>query len=877
MQVKDIVCGMEFDQSSAAAETTYKGTPYYFCNLTCKERFDATPEKYVRHEQDSSAHISSCVAQRREIHLDIPVTGMSCASCAMKVEHSLKQLTGVIRVSVNAASHVAHVVFAPDETNTSVLVSAIQSAGYGVSQTHTEIAIQGMSCAGCVRRVEKKLAAVPGVLDAVVNLSNQRGRIVHLLGPGMVQEFIDAVAALGYQASTTSERNEEDGLLLRHDIEHRRLVRNVVFSASLTAAILALSFPELFSFIETIPMQIRWTLLFILTTPVLIFAGRQFYTGAWIQFKHRSADMNTLIALGAGAAYLYSSIATFLPSFLPATMRHIYFDTSAVIITLILFGRLLESRAKGRTSEAIKKLMRLRPKTARVLRGALELDIPIESVQTGDVIVVRPGERIPVDGEIIDGATSVDESMLTGESMPIDKSVGDTVLSATMNGTGFFKFRAMRVGRDTMLAQIIRMVQDAQGSKAPIQRMADVVAGVFVPVVIAIALLASLAWFVFGPEPRFIYALVTFVTVLIIACPCALGLATPTSIMVGAGKGAELGIRIKNGEALETAHKISTIVLDKTGTITTGKPTVTDIITTEGVSEHRVVIVAASAEVGSEHPLGQAICDAAHEKGMTLLGSTNFNAIPGHGVEAIVAGEMVRLGNFVFMNKHGIRTEALAESAQRLSGDGKTPIFVAAGSSLLGLIAIADPVKADSAAAIAAFQRMGVNVVMVTGDNKRTAEAIGRQVGIDQVLAEVLPDAKVKEVQKLQEQGDIVAMVGDGINDAPALAQADVGIAMGTGTDIAIDASDITLIRGSLPGVVAAIQLSRATLRNIKQNLFGSFFYNVIGIPVAAGVLYPYFGILLNPMFAAAAMAASSVTVVSNALRLKRFKLRELK
>jgi Cu+-exporting ATPase len=612
--------------------------------------------------------------------------------------------------------------------------------------------------------------------------------------------------------------------------------------------------------------------LFFLTTPVLIYSGRQFYVGAWKALKHRTTDMNTLIAMGTGAAYLYSLVATFFPGFLPENMRHVYYDTTAVIITLILFGRLLEARAKGRTSEAIKKLMGLQPKTARVVRDGNEIDIPIDQVKVGDLIIVRPGERIPVDGEVTSGNSSVDESMLTGESMPVTKTAGDEVIGATINKTGSFQFRATKVGKETALAQIIRLVKEAQGSKAPIQRLADFVASIFVPVVIGIAILAFIVWINFGPEPRLIYALVTLVTVLIIACPCALGLATPTSIMVGTGKGAEYGILIKSAEALETAHKINTIVLDKTGTITVGKPAVTDIISLNNFDEADLLSMAASVEQNSEHPLAEAIVNGAREKGLKILKPENFTALPGFGVTAQLNGANVSLGNLKLMQEHGFDIGSLKDQATALADEGKTPIFIAFNNKAVGLVAVADPIKEDSAKSIKNLQTMGLEVAIITGDNKRTAEGIAIKLGIKRVLAEVLPDEKAMQVKMLQQEGKIVAMVGDGINDAPALAQADVGIAIGTGTDIAMEAGDITLIKGNITGVVTAIQISNATMKNIKQNLFGSFIYNTLGIPIAAGILYPFLGILLNPMFAAGAMAASSVTVVSNALRLRKFK-----
>lgn len=739
-----------------------------------------------------------------------------------------------------------------------------------------ELSIKGMTCAACARRVEMALKDVPGVLNANVNLSSERANVVYLPDIAGLEKFKTAIEDTGYEAEAVDTSGVEDWERTTREQMYNQLLRHLVFSAVLSVLILIGSFTEMFPFLKIVPEQILWFVLFALTTPVLIYSGRQFYIGAWKALKHRTADMNTLIAIGTGAAYLYSLFATFLPGFLPENMRHVYYDTTAVIITLILFGRFLEARAKGRTSEAIKKLMGLQPKTARVIRNRDEIDIPIEQVQVGDLVIVRPGERIPVDGEVISGSSSVDESMLTGESMPIKKQPGDEVIGATMNRIGSFQFRATRIGKDTALAQIIRMVQEAQGSKAPIQRMADFVASIFVPVVIGIAILSLIIWLIFGPEPSFIYALITFVTVLIIACPCALGLATPTSIMVGTGKGAENGILIKGGEALETAHKIDTIILDKTGTITVGKPTVTDIISIDNFSENEIISMAAAVEQGSEHPLGEAIVNYAKEKKLEIMKADHFKALPGHGVEAQVNGTEILLGNLKVMKERGIDTSLFRADIKMLAGEGKTPMFVAFNNQAVGLIAVADPIKEDSINAIRKLQKMGLEVVMISGDNRRTAEGIAKRIGIKRVLAEVLPDDKAKQVKKLQQVGKIIAMVGDGINDAPALAQADVGIAIGTGTDIAMESSDITLIKGNLTGVVTAIQLSKATMKNIKQNLFGSFIYNVSGIPIAAGVLYPFFGILLNPMFAAAAMAASSVTVVSNALRLRRFKVRSI-
>ena len=621
-----------------------------------------------------------------------------------------------------------------------------------------------------------------------------------------------------------------------------------------------------------LPTTVRNVLLFLLTTPVMVFAGSQFFTGAWKLFKHFRADMNTLIAVGTGSAFLYSAAVTFLPFIFPAGLQHVYYDTAAVIITLILFGRMMESRAKKKTSDAIHHLMALQPKNATVIRNGQELEIPISEVQVEDVVMVRPGEKVPVDGVVESGRTSVDEAMITGESIPVEKNVGDTVIGGTINKTGSIQFVARKIGKDTVLAQIIRLVQEAQGSKAPIQRLADVIAGYFVPVVIVLALITLGIWLAVGPEPRITHALIAFVTVLIIACPCALGLATPTSIMVGTGKGAENGILIRNAEALEMAHKLNAIILDKTGTISTGQTKVTDIIAENGMKGDELLKISASLEKGSEHPLGEAIVRAAEEKNIKLEKITDFEALPGMGIRGRLDNRTILLGNRSWFEENDFNLEKLNPVLDRLSGEGKTSILVAEEQNIRGIIAIADTIQEDSAQAISRLKKLGMKVFMLTGDNQRVAQAVAEKVGVDEFYAEVRPEQKASYVKKLQKQGYRVGMVGDGINDAPALAQADVGIAMGSGTDIAMEASDITLVRGRLSSVPVAIELSQATIRNIKQNLFGSFFYNSLGIPIAAGVLYPFFGLLLNPMIAAAAMAMSSVTVVSNALRLKRFR-----
>ncbi len=740
-----------------------------------------------------------------------------------------------------------------------------------------KIHIAGMTCASCVARVEQALSSVPGVISTSVNLASEKA-IVEYTDGTKIADLRQAVKDAGYELGSETEVVEDITAAAQREI--RSVRKRFIVAAVLAGVIMALMWN--LSFVG------KPYLLWALATPVQFWAGWRFYRGAWGALRHRTADMNTLIAVGTSAAYFYSMVVVLSPGLFTVggLEPHLYFDTSAMIIALILLGRFLEVRARGQTSEAIKRLIGMKPKTALVIRDGREVEIPVDDVEVGDLILVRPGERVPVDGIIRQGYSAIDESMITGESIPVEKKVGDEVIGATINKTGSFQFEATKVGKDTTLAQIIRLVEEAQGSKAPIQRLADVISSYFVPIVIGIAAATFIIWLRVGPEPALTFALLNFIAVLIIACPCALGLATPTAIMVGTGKGAENGILIRSGEALERSHQIKTVLLDKTGTLTKGEPRVTDIIVASS-SREEVLRLAASAEHGSEHPLGEAIVKAASEEKLGLSPASDFKAVPGHGVEASVEGKKVILGNLRLIEDRGLSLNGLEKEADRLWREGKTVMFLGVDSQVVGIIALADTVKPDAKQAVEELHRIGIEVVMITGDNRRTADAIAREVGIDRVLAEVLPEHKAQQVKKLQGEGRIVAMVGDGINDAPALAQADVGIAIGTGTDVAMEAADITLISGDLGGIVTAVSLSKRTMRTIKQNLFWAFAYNSALIPVAAGALYFVFGqtgvpselrfILgeygfLNPILAAAAMAASSVTVVSNSLRLRRFR-----
>jgi Cu+-exporting ATPase len=880
----DPVCGMRVDENSALAQSAYKDKTYFFCALNCKEQFERSPEEFINKATEpgtlhSNHIVSETLSQTERMEpgkVTLPIAGMSCASCVSRIEKGLSKIPGVSEAKVNFAAEKATVAFDPSQVNSSDLVSVVNALGYEAKTQKVVLPVQGMSCASCVNRVQKALNEVSGVIKATVNFATEKATVEYISDQVTTKDLVGATEAIGYKIMEVDEAQPADKERAAREAEFKRLRRKFLAGILMVAPLFILVHWEKLGLAGILPLtgQTNFILQLFLQTPVQFWVGWQFYKGALAAARHRTSDMNTLIAVGTSAAYLYSVLATFFPGLFVAEglAPKVYYDTAGAIIVLILLGRLLEARAKGQTSEAIKKLIGLQAKTATVLVNGEEHEIPVEEVLIDNTVIVRPGEKIPVDGVILEGHSSVDESMVTGESIPVEKTAGDQVVGATINKTGTFKFKATKVGKDTMLAQIIKMVEEAQGSKPPIARLVDVIAGYFVPAVIGAAIVTFIIWYFFGPVPALTYAVLNFVAVMIIACPCALGLATPTSIMVGTGKGAEHGVLIRGGEALETAHKLNAIVLDKTGTITKGEPVVTDVLIAEGYQTGDVLRLAASAEKGSEHPLGEAILKKAREDDLDLRDSDDFNAIPGHGIEATIDGKKVLLGNTKLMNDRNIDLENLALQAEVLSSEGKTPMWVAIDGNIAGIVAVADTVKDNSKAVVAALHHLGLEVIMLTGDNKRTADAIAKQIGIDRILAEVLPEGKAGEIKKLQGEGKKVAMVGDGINDAPALAQADVGLAIGTGTDVAMESSDITLISGDLTGVVTAIALSKATIRNIKQNLFWAFAYNTILIPVAAGILFPFFGILLNPIFAAAAMGLSSVTVVTNALRLRRFR-----
>jgi Cu+-exporting ATPase len=812
----------------------------------------------------------------KEKEVTLPITGMTCANCALTIERALGKLDGVEGAAVNLAMERAIVRFDPDLLSEKDIVERVGKIGYGVATSTIELPITGMTCANCVSTVERGLRKVPGVLEVSVNLATEKATVTYVAGQVTRRDLVAQVERIGYGV-VEAEGGEalEDAERAAHEAEIRRQTRRLIVGAIFTIPLFALSMLRDFGLLGMWSHAAWVNMLFwALATPVQFYVGWQYYEGGFKALRNGSANMDVLVALGSSVAYVYSALVT-----LGLAPGHVYFETSAAIITLIVVGKLLEARAKGRTSEAIKQLMGLRAKTARVVRDGAEIDVPIEEVAVGDVVIVRPGEKIPVDGVVVEGRSAVDESMITGESLPVEKSPGQKVIGATLNKQGLLKFEATAVGRETALAQIVRLVEEAQASKAPIQRLADQVAAYFVPAVILIALVTFGVWLFLTPSAGFTAALIRLVAVLVIACPCAMGLATPTAIMVGTGKGAQNGILFKNSAALERAHKLTAIVLDKTGTITRGQPAVTDVVA-RGEAEAEVLRLAASAERGSEHPLGEAIVQAATERGLTLAEPVRFEAVAGQGISAQVEGHEVLLGNLALMHDRSVHLNGLEDEAARLQAEAKTAMWLAVDGQAAGVIAVADTIKDGSREAIAQMHKLGLHVAMLTGDNRATAEAIARQVGVDEVFAEVLPADKAAYVQKLQEGGHLVGMVGDGINDAPALAQADVGIAIGTGTDVAMEAADVTLMRGDLRSVPEALRLSRATLRTIKQNLAWAFGYNTALIPIAAGALYPFawapeFLRQLHPILAALAMAFSSVSVVSNSLRLRGVKIRD--
>lgn len=810
--------------------------------------------------------------------IDLPVLGMTCASCVGRVEKAIAAVPGVARAFVNLAAGRAHVEF-NSEGQMPAVVEAIRKAGYEPLERTIDLKVEGMTCASCVGRVERALRAAPGVLSAQVNLATERATVTMLEGVEATA-LVSAVEKAGYHATPILEAGPDlsDREREARAAEIRTLKRAVVFSALATLPLFLIEMgrhliPGAHHLLaDTVGEQLWRLISFALATLVLFGPGLRFYRKGVPNLIRRTPDMNSLVVLGATAAFAYSSVATFAPALLPAGANHVYFEAAAVIVTLILVGRLFEAQAKGRTSEAIKRLMTLQAKTAHVERDGAVREIPIAEVVAGDVVVVRPGERIPVDGEVLDGASYVDESMITGEPVPVEKRAGAGVVGGTVNKTGSFRFCATKVGAATLLAQIVRMVEAAQGAKLTIQAMVDRVTSWFVPAVIAAATLTFAAWLVLGPSPALSFALVNAVAVLIIACPCAMGLATPTSIMVGTGRAAELGVLFRRGEALQGLRDVQAVAFDKTGTLTLGHPALTDVILAEGFTEADVLSAVAAVERNSEHPIAQAIVEGAQARGLTIPEPDDFNALPGFGAEAIVEGRRVQVGADRYMERLGISVASLASQSEQLAGQAKTPLYAAINGRLAALLAVADPIKESAPAALAALRAAGLKVVMITGDNRRTAEAVGKQLELDEIVAEVLPDGKVAAIVALQARYGRVAFVGDGVNDAPALASADIGIAMGAGTDIAIESADVVLMRGDLRGVATAIDLSRSVIRNIRQNLVWAFGYNVVLIPVAAGLLYPAFGLLLSPMVAAGAMALSSVSVLANALRLRTFK-----
>ncbi|WP_312256026.1 heavy metal translocating P-type ATPase [Stutzerimonas nitrititolerans] len=811
---------------------------------------------------------------RAAASISLPIEGMTCASCVGRVEAALARIEGVDSVSVNLATERADIRLA-GPVDRMALVQAVEKVGYDVPANTVELAIEGMTCASCVGRVERALKAVPGVAEATVNLATERARV---RGVVAVEDLLAAVGKVGYEArAVVSAAQASDEDMEKKDAERAELKRDLILATLLALPVFVLEMgshmiPGMHEWVmATIGLQQSWYLQFALTLLVLVIPGRRFYQKGFPALARLAPDMNSLVAVGTAAAFGYSLVATFAPGLLPAGTVNVYYEAAAVIVALILLGRFLEARAKGRTSEAIKRLVGLQAKVAHVVREGRTVDIPITEVVLGDLVEVRPGERVPVDGEVTEGGSFVDESMITGEPIPVEKRAGSTLVGGTVNQNGALTLRATAVGGQTMLAQIIRLVEQAQGSKLPIQAVVDKVTLWFVPAVMLAAALTFLVWLVFGPSPALTFALVNAVAVLIIACPCAMGLATPTSIMVGTGRGAEMGVLFRKGEALQLLKDARVVAVDKTGTLTEGRPLLTDLEIAEGFDRDEVLAKVAAVEARSEHPIARAIVEAAEQAAIELPLMTGFESVTGMGVRANVDGVRVEVGADRFMRELGLDVGGFAGTAERLGGEGKSPLYAAIEGRLAAIVAVADPIKPSTPAAIAALHQLGLKVAMITGDNAHTAQAIARQLGIDEVVAEVLPEGKVEAVRRLKAAHGQIAFVGDGINDAPALAAADVGLAIGTGTDVAVESADVVLMSGNLQGVPNAIALSKATLGNIRQNLFWAFGYNTALIPLAAGVLYPAYGLLLSPIFAAGAMALSSVFVLGNALRLRRF------
>ena len=803
------------------------------------------------------------------------VTGMTCASCVTRVERVLSKQAGVSKASVNLATETATVSVEQDAVDVDLLMKAVADAGYDPVTEKVDFTIQGMTCASCVARVERAAKKVPGVLHATVNLATEKASVEFLPAQVSSQRVAAAITDAGYAATPVSDHaGGHDEVREREQLAARR---DLALSASLAIPLVFVAMgpmviPALATWMHDVMSEVGWRWLeLILATPVQFYAGRRFYRQGWAEVRHKSPGMNTLVMMGSSAAYFYSVVALLMPRVFPPGTANLYFEASAAIITLILAGKYMEAKAKGRTSAAIQKLIQLQPKTARVVRDGVTVEIPIDSVVPGDLVEVRPGDRIPVDGVVTEGSSFVDESMITGEPIPVEKTAGASVVGATVNKTGAFIFRADKVGADTVLAQIIKMVEEAQSSKPAIQELADKIAAIFVPIVLVLASITFTVWLLVGPDPALTFAFVASVSVLVIACPCAMGLATPTAIMVGTGKAAEMGVLVRQGTALELLANVDTVVLDKTGTITKGLPELVDVVPFD-MTEEEVLKFAATAEQQSEHPIAEAVVRGAKARGIEIGKTQSFKAEPGMGIETTINERTVHVGADRYMKSLGVDISHALEHAERFGDEAKTPLYVSLDHRLIAVCAVADPLKEGSVSAISRLKQSGVSVVMLTGDNRRTANAVAKTAGIEVAIAEVLPDEKAKEIKRIQAEGRKVGFVGDGINDAPALVQADVGIAIGTGTDIAIEAGDVILMSGELGGVVNAQALAKRTLRTIRLNFVWAYAYNVALIPVAAGVLYPVIGLLLNPMLAAAAMSLSSVLVVTNSLRLRRFR-----